>query len=120
MNYFLLKGRPLRFAFFTSRSAFRNLNSKSLVFLFIFIHRRIRWAASRNNPIKSAATPHDSAATVYVRFLTQAADVVVSEESLRNIFSNYGPVFDCAIKKLSHDQVRSFLLVLFGTINKLW
>ena len=55
--------------------------------------------------MKSAMTPHDSAATVYVRFLSQSPEAVVSEESLRELFNNYGPVFDCAIKKLSQDQV---------------
>jgi hypothetical protein len=32
-------------------------------------------------------------------------DAVVSEESLRDLFNNFGPVFDCAIKKLCKDPV---------------
>jgi hypothetical protein len=45
-------------------------------------------------------------------------DAVVSEEILRNLFSYYGPVFDCAIKKLRKDPVsvvhglRWFLLLM--------
>jgi hypothetical protein len=66
---------------------------------------RVGWAASRKNPIKSAATPHDAAATVYVRFMALSNDAVVSEESLRDLFNNFGPVFDCAIKKLCKDPV---------------
>jgi hypothetical protein len=44
-------------------------------------------------------------ASVYVRFLTMKPDAVVSEEILRNLFSCYGPVFDCAIKKVRRDPV---------------
>jgi hypothetical protein len=35
-------------------------------------------------------------------------DAVVSEEILRNLFSHYGSVFDCAIKKVRRDPVSSF------------
>jgi len=51
-----------------------------------------------------------------VRFLTQADNVVVSEELLRELFNQYGPVFDCAIKKLSQEQVDTvdiFLQIAF-------
>jgi hypothetical protein len=62
------------------------------------------------------ATPHDSAATVYVRFMSQSSEAVVSEETLRILFNNYGPVFDCAIKKLSQDTVRFCSFALFEVI----
>jgi RNA recognition motif-containing protein len=55
--------------------------------------------------VKSVIVPHDPAASVYVRFLTMRPEAVVSEEILRNLFSQYGPVFDCAIKKLRRDPV---------------
>jgi hypothetical protein len=58
--------------------------------------------------VKSAIVPHDPAASVYVRFLAMTPDAVVSEEILRNLFSYYGPVFDCAIKKLRKDPVSGF------------
>jgi hypothetical protein len=51
-----------------------------------------------------------------VRFLSQSADAVVCEESLRELFSNYGPVFDCAIKKLSQDPVR--FVFIFSACKK--
>jgi hypothetical protein len=35
-------------------------------------------------------------------------DAIVSEEILRNLFSHYGSVFDCAIKKVRRDPVSSF------------
>jgi hypothetical protein len=73
---------------------------------------RIGWAANRSNPVKSAIVPHDPAASVYVRFLTMRPEAVVSEEILRNIFSHYGPVFDCAIKKLRRDPVRRFMVYM--------
>ncbi len=69
---------------------------------------RIRWAAGRTTPIKSTTTPHDSAATVYVRFLTLEDNMEITEESLRTLFNQYGPVFDCAIKKLAQEQVIDF------------
>lgn len=91
MNYFLLKGRPLR----------------------------IRWAAGRTTPIKSTTTPHDSAATVYVRFLTLEDNIEITEESLRTLFNQYGPVFDCAIKKLAPEQkgtrIKGYAFVSFDS-----
>jgi hypothetical protein len=71
-------------------------------------HYRIGWAANRNSPVKSTIIAHDPAASVYVRFLAMTMDAVVSEEILRNLFSHYGSVFDCAIKKVRRDPVSSF------------
>ena len=49
---------------------------------------------------------------MYVRFLTLEDNVEITEESLRTLFNQYGPVFDCAIKKLAQEQVRVFLVCL--------
>jgi RNA recognition motif-containing protein len=105
MNNFVLKGRPLRYQP-PCRVYFVNVT----LTLKRCDNCRIGWAANRSNPVKSAIVPHDPAASVYVRFLTMRPDAVVSEEILRNMFSHYGPVFDCAIKKLRRDPVRSFMV----------
>ena len=51
---------------------------------------------------------------MYVRFLTLEDNVEITEESLRTLFNQYGPVFDCAIKKLAQEQVHVFLVCLYG------
>jgi hypothetical protein len=43
-------------------------------------------------------------------------DAVVSEEILRDMFSYYGPVVDCAIKKLRRDPVRRFMMYIRGVL----
>ena len=78
---------------------------------------RIRWAASRMKPVKSV-NQHDSAATVYVRFAVQISGVVVSEDSLRSLFSNYGLVFDANIKKLSSGEKVLYMLQLLHSVRR--
>jgi hypothetical protein len=107
MNNYVLKGRPLRYVK-PSTYVVSFVNSMILNFASKWNwcdHRRVGWAADRNNPVKSTIAPHDPAASVYVRFLTMKTTAVVSEEILRDMFSYYGPVFDCAIKKLRMDPV---------------
>jgi hypothetical protein len=66
---------------------------------------RVGWAAHRNNPVKSTVPAQEAVASVYVRFMAMSADGMVSEEILRGLFGYYGPVLDCAIKKLRVDPV---------------
>jgi hypothetical protein len=68
---------------------------------------RVGWAAHRDSPVKSTVPSQEAAASVYVRFMAMSADGAVSEETLRGLFGYYGPVLDCAIKKLRKDPVSS-------------
>jgi hypothetical protein len=107
MNNYVIKGRPLRYVK-PSTYVVSFVNSMNLNFTSKWNwrdHRRVGWAADSNNPVKSTIVPHDPAASVYVRFLTMKTDAVVSEEILRDMFSYFGPVLDCAIKKLRMDPV---------------
>eukprot|EP00598_Pedospumella_elongata_P005455 CAMPEP_0184968152 /NCGR_PEP_ID=MMETSP1098-20130426/1276_1 /TAXON_ID=89044 /ORGANISM="Spumella elongata, Strain CCAP 955/1" /LENGTH=830 /DNA_ID=CAMNT_0027489717 /DNA_START=375 /DNA_END=2867 /DNA_ORIENTATION=- len=75
MNGFVLKGRPLR----------------------------IRWAAKRNQPVKSENTALHTAATMFVKFASQTG-IIVSEALMRDHFSVYGEILDATIRTITIDE----------------
>jgi hypothetical protein len=73
--------------------------------------RRIRWAASKKNPVRKRDIREDlnERISMHVKFMSYKIDKVISEELIRNLFSIYGEVCDTTIKQISIDRVRSFL-----------
>jgi hypothetical protein len=71
--------------------------------------RRIRWAASKKNPVRKRDIREDMSnrISMHVKFMSHQVDKVISEELLWNVFSNYGEVYDTTIKQISVDKVCS-------------
>lgn len=65
---------------------------------------RIRWAAKRNQPVKSENSALNSAATIFVKFASQTG-IIVTEQLLREHFSVYGEVLDTTIRTITIDDV---------------
>ena len=65
---------------------------------------RIRWAAKRNQPVKSENTALHSAATIFVKFASQTG-IIVTEEILREHFSVFGNILDTTIRTITIDEV---------------
>lgn len=72
---------------------------------------RIRWATNRANNINGNDMPkyktqsNPNAPSIHVKFLVNDPNKIVTEESLRSLFSHFGKVIDCTIKQISNDQV---------------
>jgi Mg2+/Co2+ transporter CorB len=69
-----------------------------------FSPHRIRWAAKRNQPVKSENEALQTAATIFVKFASQTG-IIVSEEILREHFSVFGKVLDTTIRTITIDDV---------------
>lgn len=74
-----------------------------MLIFYYFIHR-IRWAAKRNQPVKSENTALHTAATIFVKFASSTG-IIVSEELLREHFSVYGKILDTTIRTITIDEV---------------
>ena len=74
-----------------------------MLICYYFIHR-IRWAAKRNQPVKSENTALHTAATIFVKFASSTG-IIVSEELLREHFSVYGKILDTTIRTITIDEV---------------
>lgn len=73
---------------------------------------RIGKAFSRSNKKSFGGPPSDpeyNTASVHVTFISHQLFRIVNEESLRHLFSQFGPVVDAVICKSNIDQVRYFL-----------
>jgi hypothetical protein len=76
---------------------------------------RVGWAAYKNKK-EPRLQHHDKmdSASIHVSYITFQLDAVITEESLRQLFSSFGPVVDTSIKKSFVDEVRArchFLMV---------
>lgn len=70
---------------------------------------RIGQAGSRgtDKPLKPKEGPsRRDTAQIHVSFISKQVDALITEETLRSLFSNYGQVVDVAIKKSKFDHVR--------------
>jgi RNA recognition motif-containing protein len=60
------------------------------------------------------AKPSDPpSAQIHVSFLSKQVDVLITETTLRSLFSRFGEVVDVAIKKIQFNPVRPFGFLLF-------
>ena len=80
-----------------------NMLTSSLLPMFF----RIRWAASKKNPVRKRDIREDleERISMHVKFSSYKIDKVITEELIRNLFSIYGEVCDTTIKQVSVDRV---------------
>ena len=82
--------------------------------------RRIGWATGKDAPKGSdtvgsdenttntaaPATSRKETAQIHVSFISKQVDQLISEATIRSLFSNYGEVLDVALKKSQFDKVQ--------------
>lgn len=80
---------------------------------------RIGWATGKDAPkgsdtvgsdenttnAASPATSKRETAQIHVSFISKQVDQLISEATIRSLFSNYGEVLDVALKKSQFDKV---------------
>lgn len=79
---------------------------------------RIRWAASKKNPVRKRDIREDLSdrISMHVKFMSYKIETVITEELLRNLFSLYGEVCDTTIKQISIDR-KSHRLKGYGFVS---
>jgi hypothetical protein len=63
--------------------------------------------------------PSVTTAQVHVSYISKQIDVLISEATLRGLFSLYGEVVDVALKKSQFDRVRQFICRVFRPVSYL-
>jgi hypothetical protein len=56
------------------------------------------------SPVPSAPTSKKETAQIHVSFISKQVDQLISEATIRSLFSNYGEVLDVALKKSQFDK----------------
>ncbi len=100
----------------------RNLNfipgCKLLTFIIFRIGRALSRTAKKGTSPKAASSQSYDTASVHVTFISNQVNMIINEESLRVLFSQFGEVVDVVINKSSIDQViKSYLFKFYLCSN---